>query len=267
MKAIALRHRSRKGRLACRRSHAKCEELVGYIFSGDTEDHSYLAPEPRHEAVAQVESPPLLLHRSLTVIPRYNGTLISFHDRVLRGAATVEDKSVRGNPFRFSITPVALESPVVLDALQAVSVKVIALHQLVYRRPAVSYHTEALSGMVGTIDNLARDSTCLFEACVACILLCWFEVNFTGAVLPSFHLLCQICCDTGGRWVSHLTGLLHLLGRRGGNYHHGPFHHQLSSVSFCRCEDRSQYPAHGKCEQELRIASDVQEDCQPDWQS
>lgn len=142
----------------------------------DIEHHGYVTPQSRLEIITKIESPDLLQHRTLTPIPPCDEKLISFYDRVLCGATTVENNA-QGNPFRAVLIPLALQSNAVLNALQAVSAKVLSLHQPSYRKATLLYHTEALSGLVGTIDNVAKNNECHFEACVLCLLLCWFEVS------------------------------------------------------------------------------------------
>ena len=142
----------------------------------DIEEHASAAiPYIKRENVAKPKLSRLLRQPSQNQVPNYDATLMSFYDRVICSTATVED-TTEGNPFRGVLIPLALNSPAVLSAIQAVSAKIMTLRQPSYHEKALFFHSSALMCLVTTIDNLPKSDTGLFEACVVSILLCWFEV-------------------------------------------------------------------------------------------
>lgn len=215
----------------------------------DIKDHDHLVTNSMLKVTTRVESP--LRDLSLISIPQLDGMLVTFYDRVLCGAATVEENAT-GNPFRAVIISMAMTSNAVLNALQAVSAKVIALHQPFYHKAALSYHTGALRGLVKTIDQLAKTDEFLLEACILCMLLCWFEVSFR-LIRIAYLLLTQ--SDLLRHWRDMgQTSYRSIAFARAPNRcpRHAAVHPELPSLSFCNCENRSQYETHGKSHGESR---------------
>ena len=142
----------------------------------DIKEHASAAiPNIKRENVAKQKLSRLLWQPLPNQVPNHDATLMSFYDRVICSTATVED-TTEGNPFRGVLIPLALNSPAVLSAIQAVSAKVMTLRQPSYHEKALFYYSSALKRLVTTIDNLPKSDAGLFEACVMSILLCWFEV-------------------------------------------------------------------------------------------
>lgn len=155
----------------------------------------------RHIAVDHAESPPTeivmtcttpLLVRELypQVLP-YDEILFSFYERKICSTSTFVDNSSK-NPYRGMLLPLALRSEAVLDAIHAISARVLALRDPRYLELALAYHSKALQHLNHAIDEISAEDKSIFEACALSMLLCWFEVCFlpqSCATLPTnLHL-------------------------------------------------------------------------------
>lgn len=215
----------------------------------DIKNHGHLVTNSMSKVTMRVESP--FRDLPLISIPQLDGMLMTFYDRVLCGAATVEENAT-GNPFRAVIVSMAMTSSAVLNALQAVSAKVIALHQPFYHKAALSYHTGALRGLVKTIDQLAKTDEFLLEACILCILLCWFEVGF-DLIRITYSLFTRSDLLRYWRDMDQTSYRSIAFARPPNRYPgHAAVYPELPSLSFCNCENRSQYETYGKSHGESR---------------
>ena len=105
---------------------------------------------------------------------------MDFYDKIICSTSTFVD-SPKHNPYRQVLIPLALRSPSVLCALQAISAMILSLRESRFCEVALKFYSHALLHLIHIIDEIPNSTAAIDEACALSVLLCWFEVYLQPA--------------------------------------------------------------------------------------
>lgn len=171
---LSYRSSARKG-LAERYQHG-----IHFLNTSSSELELYMAIRHTRKPSAEVDlgsAPPLVLYKLCLPVLTYNETLISFYERTICATSTFVD-NLKDNPYRAIMMRMALHSEAILDALQAISARILSLRDKTYVELAFTYHVKTHRHLALIIDRISAGENSMHEACALCVLLCWFEVCY-----------------------------------------------------------------------------------------